>query len=518
MRTIWCARTILSMAAVSLCLGQSFGFAADPSVENSGIPLTSWQQTGLAISLMVLMAWIMYLLMEYSHIREKTGYLGPLFKEWLKDSESVRRKKPFDEKWRRGEYHIGVILDSSWIEKKAERKFPVPEEELINAEVNTYGFSSARDVSRTKYVERISNRQSQDGTGMPALQEIYRPSQSFAYGDRKPGSNRDPDQSGTGGLGGSDLPGGRGDEDVLLRDIDPSKMEKNELAAVLTREREKRKAAEKRRNQLMELEALWEKFQRKLHNWEELVIDEANKRFDQDKMKAEKDAEDAADRALGQIDFAALHGRGPEFLLNFTALIVIIFAATVLGIIEVLGKEHLGTLLAAVAGYVLGREVTRPRDHASESSRVPGGSTDRSDQNTKNPITGSAPIQETANTASSADQPPTVNFGSPVETGGTYISSQSPISIEGTANDDTGITEVRWNNNALASGGTATLSSGTTTRRWQVPEIPLKLGLNEISATAKDSSGNLSESARIIVKYEPPAPSDKGPVPSPGKT
>ena len=59
-------------------------------------------------------------------------------------------------------------------------------------------------------------------------------------------------------------------------------------------------------------------------------------------------------------------GRGPEFVLEFTAVVVIVFAATALGILRILDTQQLGTLLAAIAGYVLGRATSRGGATASE--------------------------------------------------------------------------------------------------------------------------------------------------------
>lgn len=61
---------------------------------------------------------------------------------------------------------------------------------------------------------------------------------------------------------------------------------------------------------------------------------------------------------------AMLRGQGPQFVLEFTALIVIIFLAVVLGVLGVLKEQQIGTLLAAIAGYVLGK-ATIPRATAA---------------------------------------------------------------------------------------------------------------------------------------------------------
>jgi hypothetical protein len=47
---------------------------------------------------------------------------------------------------------------------------------------------------------------------------------------------------------------------------------------------------------------------------------------------------------------------------------VIIFATIVLGILGILETQQIGTLLAAIAGYVLGRATSRTRSGTSEKA------------------------------------------------------------------------------------------------------------------------------------------------------
>jgi len=95
-----------------------------------------------------------------------------------------------------------------------------------------------------------------------------------------------------------------------------------------------------------------------LHKWKENIDSEAYKRYDADRKKASKKAKELSKSATGDIDLSALRGRGSAFILEFTALVIIIFASVILGILERLGEEQIGTLLAAIAGYVLGKATT----------------------------------------------------------------------------------------------------------------------------------------------------------------
>ena len=94
--------------------------------------------------------------------------------------------------------------------------------------------------------------------------------------------------------------------------------------------------------------------------------------YTQDLKELQKEATDQADRAL-DVDFSTLRGQGPEFVLEFTAVVVVIFAAVILGVLNVLKNEQIGTLLAAIAGYVLGRATTRRSSGGTdEATAKPG--------------------------------------------------------------------------------------------------------------------------------------------------
>jgi len=53
--------------------------------------------------------------------------------------------------------------------------------------------------------------------------------------------------------------------------------------------------------------------------------------------------------------FISLLGGGFSFLLEFSTVIVIIFAVVILSIIGILKNQEIATILAAIAGYVLGK-------------------------------------------------------------------------------------------------------------------------------------------------------------------
>jgi hypothetical protein len=93
-------------------------------------------------------------------------------------------------------------------------------------------------------------------------------------------------------------------------------------------------------------------------SWDQDVENEARARYQRALGATRKRAEERAGYAT-DVDLSVLRGRGAEFVLEFTTVVVIIFAAIVLGVLDILGTEQIGTLLAAIAGYVLGRATTR---------------------------------------------------------------------------------------------------------------------------------------------------------------
>jgi hypothetical protein len=75
------------------------------------------------------------------------------------------------------------------------------------------------------------------------------------------------------------------------------------------------------------------------------------------RAKIGEDARNYARELLPEIDVSAFGG-GWLFVLEFTTIIFIVFAALALGLVGVLGADQIGTILAAIAGYVLGKSTT----------------------------------------------------------------------------------------------------------------------------------------------------------------
>ena len=78
---------------------------------------------------------------------------------------------------------------------------------------------------------------------------------------------------------------------------------------------------------------------------------------------------------------------------------------------------------------------------------------------------------------------PTVTITTPTS-GSTYSTSQSQLSIGGTASDNVAVTLVSWSN---SRGGSGTCSG---TNSWSNSGIVLSSGQNVITVTARDAAGN----------------------------
>lgn len=107
-----------------------------------------------------------------------------------------------------------------------------------------------------------------------------------------------------------------------------------------------------------------------LDDWmRQKVYKEAYERYLKERKEAREEAERRADLAT-KIDLGVFRGRGSEFVLEFTTVVVIIFAVIMLGTLGVLETEQIGTILAAIAGYVLGRASTRSRAGTETETKI----------------------------------------------------------------------------------------------------------------------------------------------------
>ena len=97
-------------------------------------------------------------------------------------------------------------------------------------------------------------------------------------------------------------------------------------------------------------------------------------------------------------------------------------------------------------------------------------------------------------------QDPTVTITTPTSST-SYSTSNSTVSLGGTASDNVGVTQVSWANSTGGSG------TATGTASWSVSSISLQEGDNVITVTARDAEGNTGNDS-ITVTYTPPDTQD----------
>jgi hypothetical protein len=171
------------------------------------------------------------------------------------------------------------------------------------------------------------------------------------------------DPPGLGGLGGSRGPTGYTPPPSANSDFDSD--DATSLSQDSAAREERRRAEVARRKE-------WQEQQKTVEEWRSKVIAKARENYNHDLQEAREGARKQAHRAMN-VDLSALYGRGPEFVLGFTTIVVIVFAAFALGILKILKAEQIGTLFAAIAGYVLGRSTMRGAAAPEQAQTAPPG-------------------------------------------------------------------------------------------------------------------------------------------------
>jgi hypothetical protein len=82
---------------------------------------------------------------------------------------------------------------------------------------------------------------------------------------------------------------------------------------------------------------------------------------------------------------------------------------------------------------------------------------------------------------------------------GAYETTESTMSLTGTASDNTAVASLDWSSSRGVSGA----ANGTT--RWNAT-LTLKPGINRITVTARDTSGNAARASVTAVYVVPPTP------------
>lgn len=106
-------------------------------------------------------------------------------------------------------------------------------------------------------------------------------------------------------------------------------------------------------------------------NWEQMekkIFEDMCKGLDEKALKI-------ADKKVPKSMDISLLGGGFSFLLEFSTVIVIIFTLLILGTLGNLEGREISTILASIAGYVLGKASSSGKESTSESSSSMQGST-----------------------------------------------------------------------------------------------------------------------------------------------
>lgn len=91
-------------------------------------------------------------------------------------------------------------------------------------------------------------------------------------------------------------------------------------------------------------------------------------RYGKLRQEAETKAQERAKKRIPKSIDISLLGGGWAFLLEFSTVIVIIFVLVILGILGTLEGREISTILAAIAGYVLGKATTGARPPQRETA------------------------------------------------------------------------------------------------------------------------------------------------------
>jgi len=257
----------------------------------------------LAVLMVFLLAYLFYLVFRWSQRNEQASYLGVVYQETVFEFEFNRRRVRVDKKLHEEEYRRQALFQDDQLKNNRDKKPPSLPQQLLKYPV----------ITRSAGYGGL-------GTPLPGL-EFRRDTDGII---RRGGSRNPWEYSDCYELDTTDMDA-----------ADRSLYDKYHMDCG---------------NYINEI-AKWRQ------RLDSLEVELYNKELDDVRKKSEKAAKRAAD-----VDISIFRGRGPTFVLEFTAIVVIIFSAVILGIIGLLQAEQIGTLLAAVAGYVLGRSTSRGSD------------------------------------------------------------------------------------------------------------------------------------------------------------
>jgi Big-like domain-containing protein/glucodextranase-like protein len=107
--------------------------------------------------------------------------------------------------------------------------------------------------------------------------------------------------------------------------------------------------------------------------------------------------------------------------------------------------------------------------------------------------------------------PPAVTITSPTSSP-TYTATGSSLTLQGTASDNVGVTQVTWVNSRGGSG------TATATGSWTASAIALQLGSNVLTVTARDAAGNTATANLTVTLSDTTSPTVAVTAPVAGTT
>jgi len=106
---------------------------------------------------------------------------------------------------------------------------------------------------------------------------------------------------------------------------------------------------------------------------------------------------------------------------------------------------------------------------------------------------------------------PTVTITSPTSSP-TYTATGSSLTLQGTASDNVGVTQVTWANSRGGSG------TATGTSSWTASAIALQLGSNVLAVTARNAAGNTKTAGLTVALSDTTPPTVAVTAPAAGTT
>jgi hypothetical protein len=107
--------------------------------------------------------------------------------------------------------------------------------------------------------------------------------------------------------------------------------------------------------------------------------------------------------------------------------------------------------------------------------------------------------------------PPIVTVTSPTSAV-TYTATAPSLTLQGTASDNVGVTQVSWSNSRGGSG----VASGTSS--WTASSIALQVGSNTLTVTARDAAGNAATATLTVTLSDTVPPTAAITAPATGTT